>query len=284
LNADVSTSASPLVIFSHGNSFPASTYQLIFDSLQTRGFKVRAIEKFGHDPAYPVSSNWPHLVQQLADFTKQQVEQSGQGAFLVGHSLGGFLSLMCAALHPQLGGQPIRGVLLLDSPLLGGWKAAALSVAKRAQLVGSISPGVVSRRRKNQWLDKNQVFEHFRSKKAFAKWHPDVLRDYIEHGTHDAPADASSQRLLSFDRDVETAIYNTLPHNMDQLVRQHPPTCPVAFIGGRQSAEMKQVGMTLTKKVTQGRIMMLDGSHLFPMEKPLATAAAIEAALLDLSE
>jgi hypothetical protein len=25
--------------------------------------------------------------------------------------------------------------------------------------------------------------------------------------------------------------------------------------------------------------MMLDGSHLFPMEKPVATAAAIEAAL-----
>ena len=28
--------------------------------------------------------------------------------------------------------------------------------------------------------------------------------------------------------------------------------------------------------------MMLDGSHLFPMEKPLATAAAIEAMLLNL--
>ena len=29
--------------------------------------------------------------------------------------------------------------------------------------------------------------------------------------------------------------------------------------------------------------MMLDGSHLFPMEKPIATAAATEAALLNLS-
>jgi hypothetical protein len=28
--------------------------------------------------------------------------------------------------------------------------------------------------------------------------------------------------------------------------------------------------------------MMLDGSHLFPMEQPLATAAAIEASLLNL--
>jgi hypothetical protein len=37
--------------------------------------------------------------------------------------------------------------------------------------------------------------------------------------------------------------------------------------------------MAMTQQVTGGRIMMLDGSHLFPMEKPLATAAAIEAAL-----
>ena len=42
---------------------------------------------------------------------------------------------------------------------------------------------------------------------------------------------------------------------------------------------MQQVGLDMTRQVTGGRIMMLDGSHLFPMEKPVATAAAIEAAL-----
>lgn len=41
--------------------------------------------------------------------------------------------------------------------------------------------------------------------------------------------------------------------------------------------------MALTEKVTRGRITMVDGSHLFPMEKPLATAAAIEAALRNLA-
>jgi len=275
---NASPSAKPLIIFSHGNSFPASTYGVLFRNLQTRGYAVKAVEKFGHDPAYPVTSNWPHLVQQLADFTAKQVEKSGQPAFLVGHSLGGFLSLMCAARHPALGGQPVRGVLLLDSPVLGGWRAAALSVAKRARLVGSVSPGAISRKRKNQWLGKDEVFAHFRSKKAFALWDEEVLRDYIEHGTHDG----EGQRLLSFDRNVETAIYNTLPDNLDRLLRRHPVKCPVAFIGGRQSVEMKQVGMAMTEKVTRGRIMMLDGSHLFPMEKPAATAAAVEAALLNM--
>lgn len=270
----------PLIVFSHGNSFPASTYGVLFQGLRSRGFQVKAIEKFGHDPRYPVTSNWPNLVQQLADFTSEQVEKTGQAAFLVGHSLGGFLSLMCAARNPVLGGQPVRGVLLIDSPILGGWRAAALSVAKRAQLVGSISPGAISRKRRHQWLDQAEVLAHFRTKKAFARWDEQVLRDYIENGTHDA----GGQRLLSFDRDVETAIYNTLPDNLEGLLKRHPLKCPVAFIGGRQSAEMKQVGMAMTEKVTKGRIMMLDGSHLFPMEKPVATAAAIEAALRNLMD
>ena len=274
------TSTKPLIIFSHGNSFPASTYGVLFQGLRSRGFQVKAIEKFGHDPRYPVTSNWPNLVQQLADFTSEQVEKTGQAAFLVGHSLGGFLSLMCAARNPVLGGLPVRGVLLIDSPILGGWRAAALSVAKRAQLVGSISPGAISRKRRHEWLGQAEVLAHFRTKKAFARWDEQVLLDYIEHGTHDA----GGQRLLSFDRDVETAIYNTLPDNLEAQLKRHPLKCPVAFIGGRQSAEMKQVGMAMTEKVTKGRIMMLDGSHLFPMEKPVATAAAIEAALRNLMD
>ena len=84
---------------------------------------------------------------------------------------------------------------------------------------------------------------------------------------------------LSFTREIESAIYNTLPDNLDRLLRKHPVKCPVSFIGGLHSNEMKQVGMAMTDKLAKGRITMMDGSHLFPMEKPLQTAAAIEAAL-----
>lgn len=260
-----------LIVFSHANSFPAATYGVLFRNLRSRGFLVKAVDKFGHEEAYAPSNNWPGLVQQLRDFTAREVDKVGEPAFLVGHSLGGFLSVMCAARHPQLA----RGVLLLDSPLLGGWKAHALRAAKRTQMVGSISPGAVSRKRKSRWPTREAVLEHFRHKKAFARWDPQVLEDYVTHGTHDE----DGQRVLSFDRDVETAIYNTLVDNLDGLLKRHPLRCPVAFIGGLQSEEIKQVGMAMTERVTQGRITMMDGSHLFPMENPGATAAAIEAAL-----
>ena len=44
----------PLIVFSHANSFPAGTYNLMFRSLRARGFAVKAVEKFGHDPRFPV--------------------------------------------------------------------------------------------------------------------------------------------------------------------------------------------------------------------------------------
>ncbi|MDP1654963.1 MAG: alpha/beta hydrolase [Hylemonella sp.] len=264
----------PTIIFSHGNSFPASTYRMLFAELRRRGFKVKAVDKFGHDERYPVTSNWPHLVQQLADFAAEHQQKTGEEVFLVGHSLGGFLSLMAAARHPDLA----NAVLLIDSPILGGWRATGVSVAKTTQIIGAVSPGAVSRQRRNSWPDIDTAFEHFRHKKAFAHWDAQVLRDYVEHSMHDE----DGKRVLSFDRDVETAIYNTIPDNLDKLLKRHPLKCPVAFIGGRHSVEMKQVGMGMTEKVTKGRIMMLDGSHLFPMEQPVATAAAIEASLLNL--
>ena len=275
-----------LILFSHANSFPASTYGVLFKSLRARGYAVRAPEKFGHDPAYPVSSNWPHLVQQLADFAAPEIERHGQPAWLVGHSLGGFLSLMCAARHPALGGHGVKGVLLLDSPVLGGWRARALELAKRTQLVGSISPGKISRKRRNAWPDAQAAFDHFAHKKAFARWEPQVLRDYIAHATHDETTEQGMRRVLGFERDVETAIYNTLPHNLDRLLRRHPLPCPVAFIGGTESLEMKQVGMAMTHRLVgrdhPERLLMVEGSHLFPMEKPQETAATIDAALRSL--
>ncbi|MCW5653509.1 alpha/beta hydrolase [Hydrogenophaga sp.] len=277
-----------LIIFSHANSFPASTYAVLFKSLRGRGHAVRAVDRFGHDPRYPVTSNWPHLVQQLADFAAPEIQRHGRGAWLVGHSLGGFLSLMCAARHPRLGGHAVRGVVLIDSPVLGGWRARTLELIKRTQLVGSVSPGKISRRRRHQWPDTEAVRAHFASKKAFAAWDPQVLHDYVEHGTlAHIDAQGRPQRVLAFERDVETAIYNTLPHNLDRLLRRHPLQCPVGFIGGTRSLEMKQVGMGMTHRLVgrqhPERLVMVEGSHLFPMERPQETATAIDTLLQKLA-
>ena len=269
-------SDTPLIVFSHGNSFPASTYNVVFDDLRRRGFRVTAVEKFGHDPRYPVTNNWPHLVEQLSDFV--QPLAASAPVFLVGHSLGGFLSLMTAAKHPNW----VRGVVMLDSPLVAGWRAQVLRVGKRIPMAEALSPAALSRNRRNTWANEAEAFEHFASKKAFARWDQRVLRDYVAHGTHDEVTAQGIRRVLSFDRDVETAIYNTLPDHIEAYLRRHPLACKAALIGGLASRELKQVGLDFSRRITHGRVFKVDGTHLFPMEHPQVTAAAIEAALLNL--
>jgi pimeloyl-ACP methyl ester carboxylesterase len=252
------------IVFSHANGFPSGTYRTLFEAWREAGFSVHAIEKYGHDPRFPVTSNWPHLRDQLIQFIEHEV---GGPACLVGHSMGGYLSLLAAARRPDLA----CGVVLLDSPLIAGWRARVLQLAKATGVGESLSPGHISKRRRHQWPSADAAFQHFASKAAFARWAPGVLQDYISAGTE---ADTSGQRL-SFQREVETDIYNTLPHHLARVLRRHPPQCPVAFMGGKQSVELRRVGLRPTLNLVRGHVAMMDGTHLFPLEKPAETAAAV---------
>lgn len=252
------------IVFSHANGFPAGTYRIIFEAWRAAGFQVHAIEKFGHDPRFPVTSNWPNLRDQLIHFIDREVAGP---AVLVGHSLGGYLSLMAAARRPDLA----SGLIMLDSPLLSGWKARAVQVAKAAGIGERFSPGHVSKRRRQQWPSAEAAFEHFAAKPAFARWAPGVLRDYIACGIERQGSD----HRLSFDRAVETAIYNSLPHQLARMLRAHPLQCPMAFVRGTESQEIRQVGMAATTRLAHGRVSSIPGSHLYPFEHPLETATEV---------
>ena len=261
-----------LIVFSHANGFPAGTYRVLFEHWRQARHRVIAVERYGHDPAYPVTSNWPHLRDQLLDRIRH--EAPAEAVHLVGHSLGGFLSLMAACRQPAVA----RSVVLLDSPVVAGWRAHGVRVAKATGLIRRVSPGRVSRRRRERWASMDEARAHFSGKSVFARWDPRVLGDYLDAGLEADPSSPGGVRL-AFQRDVETRIYDTLPHHLGTLVRRHPPRCPVHFIGGTRSAEVRQVGLEMTRAVTQGRIGWIEGGHLFPMERPTQTALAVLDAL-----
>lgn len=286
--------AQPTIVFVHANGFPAGTYRLLFEAWRLAGWRVLAIHRLGHDPALPATSNWPHLRDELLRFIEAASGigsgsngRSGRaaGVQLVGHSLGGYVGLLAASRRPDL----VRSLVLLDAPLVGGWRAASVRVLKATGLMGRYGPGRISQTRRDAWPSAAAAFAHFAAKPVFARWDQRVLHDYVECGTEPDPArppDAGGARSgdgpavrLAFRPEIETRIYNTLPHQLDTLLKRHPLRCGVSFIGGTRSNEIRRAGMGATRRLVQDHLEWIAGGHLFPMERPEETAAAVLRAL-----
>lgn len=250
--------------FSHANGFPVTTYRKLFSALDDR-FEIRAVDRYGHDPAYPVTREWPHLVHQLVHSIERNYREP---VWLAGHSLGGFLSLMAALRKPQY----VRGVVMLDSPVIGGWRAGLLRAAQWLGVDERSSPAAATKRRRTHWPDAETAHAHFKSKPGFAVWDDDVLRDYVIHGTE--PTGNDGERRLRFDREVEYRIYRTLPASLGRRVAHGTPF-PVGFIAGTHSREVRQAGLAATRRLVGERLRFVEGGHLYPMERPLETAREI---------
>ena len=255
--------ARPLLAFAHGNGFPAGSYRKLL-ALLGETFEVVAPERFGHDPAYPVSDSWPHLLAEWHAFVRRAAR--GRKVVLLGHSLGGLLSLMLAARDPAL----LRSVILLDAPVVAGWRAALLWGGKRSGLLWRVPPAATARRRREVWPSLDAAQAHFAAKEIFARWDPDMLADYVAAATEQH----AGARVLRFSRDVEARIYATLPHDIGRLLRR-PMQVPVGFIGGRASRELRQAGMDATRRLVGPHLRWLEGTHLFPFEQPQRTAQTV---------
>lgn len=253
----------PYLHFAHANSYPAGTYRVFFEHLQQH-YEVQALDMHAHNPAYPVTNGWPRLVEELIDELQSRYREP---VILVGHSLGGMLSLMAAKARPDL----VRCVVLLDSPVVAGWRAMLLRVAKKIGADKKFSPARFSEHRRNHWPDEEAAYQHYAAKPMFAAWPEAVLRDYIAYGVEPHPGGGVT---LRFTRETETAVYRSLPHHLGRLVRRGFPV-PVGFVGGKDSVECRQAGLLATRRLVGRHFRQIPGGHLFPMESPALAAGAL---------
>jgi pimeloyl-ACP methyl ester carboxylesterase len=245
--------------FSHANGFPAACYRKMFSFLEPE-FEIGYINTIGHDPRFPVTDNWPHLVDELIEYLCRHYREPVVG---VGHSLGGYLTTLAALERPEL----FRALIVLDSPVFGALTGAAFGMVKRFSFIDRVTPAGATRGRRSEWASSEEAFRHFHGRKTFRNFDPDCLRDYVTLGM----VPTAHGIRLAFDPAIEARIYRALPHG---LVRRLPRLAvPAGFICGRESEEMRRVGLASARKFFH--LVRIPGGHLFPFEQPEAAARAI---------
>lgn len=252
------------LFFAHANGFPSATYGKLFSALAPE-FTVKHLEQHGHDPRFPVEDNWAALVDELLHHLQGEPEP----VWGVGHSLGGVLHLHAALRQPSR----YRGVIMLDSPLLGSSDQWLIRAAKRFGLIDRITPAGRTLGRRERFSDRDSALAYFRSKALFRGFDPDCLEAYLQHGLK---PDGEGLRL-AFDPDTEIRIYRSVPHVSPG--RPSRLALPLAVIGGEASRVVLRHHARNACRLPRGEFHLVPGGHMFPLERPLETAELIRAVL-----
>ncbi|MCX7116502.1 MAG: alpha/beta hydrolase [Legionellales bacterium] len=254
--------------FAHGNGFPSPCYRQLLEGLESQ-FDCFYIDRVGHSPDFPVTENWRSLVDEVIQSIRSQVSEP---VIAVGHSLGGVLSLVAAIEQPSL----FKGVILLDSPLLGRVKSSLVRLSKALGIIDRITPAFRTRKRREHWQTREQALFYLKSRALFKSFTDACLDDYIDYGMQKTETGYS----LRFDRQVEYQIYRTIPHILKEY--EGRLKVPTVLIYGHQSDVIDRSDLRYMKRKYGIHGIETKGTHMFPMEDPALCARLIMDVALNL--
>ena len=243
-----------LIHFAHANGFPASSYNKMFASLQDA--EILALEKYAHNPTFPISREWQGQVDELCDFLSSNAKEP---VFGVGHSFGGVITYMSACKRPDL----FRGIVLLDPPLITGLTRHVVNILRKTPFFDHVTPAHKAITRCTQWPQGTDLVDYFRNKALFRNMDIECVQDYVNAVIEET--DDGYQ--LGFDHKAEAELFRTIPSNITRFYGQLK--VPGLLISGENS----QVCTTrLVRPFIKHNNLLHEEikgcGHMFPLEQP----------------
>jgi pimeloyl-ACP methyl ester carboxylesterase len=254
--------AGPPVLFAHANSFHGRCWEPVIARMPGR--RRIAFDQRGHGhsdkPAPPY--NWPDFGADLAALAAALNLRDAIG---VGHSLGGYATVLAAALAPAR----FRALLLLDPVILP------------PERYGARLPGVHgSARRRSRWSSPEAFYARLHPHHPFSRWEPAALRAYCDHGL--IPEPGADDYVLACPPAVEADIYQgTTEHPIDDAIAALQ--IPVTVVRGHpyqlnpaEDLTASPTAPTLAARFQRGRdLHLVEHSHFIPMEDSALVARLI---------
>jgi len=167
------------VVFMHANGFNARTYLSIFSPLSAQS-RILLIDLQGHggSPQRVVADGRINSLDLVLDLVGLlRVMAPGRRVVLSGHSLGGCVAILAADQAPEFA----AGLVLFD-PVIISRSAAEETLASGGPISPEPAIALNARSRRSSFASKQQAFDRYRGRGAFANWPDEVLRDYVHDG------------------------------------------------------------------------------------------------------
>jgi pimeloyl-ACP methyl ester carboxylesterase len=253
------TADKPVLAFAHANGVPGGSYRKFLAAFEQE-YQVHAVDRLGHDPAFPVDGHWQSLSRELEAF----LAPLPKPLVGMGHSMGGVLMFTVAARRPEW----FSALIMLDPPLINGWQRWLFNLARWVGQGDRLSPAGKSKFRRASWPNRAEVEGYFSRRGFFQRFDPDCLRDYI-----DAAVECDEEGCrLRYRVDVEVAIFRETPRNLHSYPRL---AVPGMLFNGTESEPMF---LACAKRHAASHKMawgLAEGGHMFPLEKPEQNGALI---------
>jgi pimeloyl-ACP methyl ester carboxylesterase len=144
---------------------------------------------------------------------------------------------------------------------------------KKLGMIDRITPAGKSLGRRESWPSRDEARASLGKKRFFQAWAPECFEDYLRYGLTDTPDGVR----LTIPVATEVAIFRTTPH--DAWRYRSPLAVSGALLTGTRS---EFAGTGFAERLARHHhlsIKRIDGGHMFPLEKPVQTAAVAKEAL-----
>ena len=250
-----------IIQFSHANGFPAKTYSVLFKNLE--GHKISAINILAEN-RNPSEINWHDMTEDIL----KCAGQFNEPVVGVGHSLGGMLTLMAAAIKPSL----FQNIIILDPPLFSSQKRLLISILRAINIEDWVSPSGKSKRRRSHFDSKEKALRYFQENKMFSNFHPQILKDYVKYGL--IPEKNGVELAITVEQEV--TIFHKMLTTYPKSIYKVRGTLVYAV---KNKALWASDLRWIKRNFTQLRLIPFPGSHLFPLNYPESTAQIINRCL-----
>ena len=257
-------SASTKICFAHANGYPPGSYQTLLEALSD----FASVYTYDHLPLRMPEGpykgvQWSHFAD---DYISQLRQTFSEPVALLGHSLGGTVSMLAASQDSAL----CSRLIVLDPVFIPPAMQLAMRFLPRSRR--EQMPMVrKALRRPNFFGDYTEAFQFHRKARAFTNFSDEALWGYIRAGF----GEREDGVALRFSREWEAEIYMSAPWVWSKLKRLNVPTLGLV---GEQSDVVSQPVIERWKKAQRDvSIVVMQGGHLFPLESPQSIVALVKA-------